>query len=452
MSVLVILAATALLITFLGFFLRVDWIRWLATLGFAGALLAQLLSWNHTQVLFEGLYVYNAFSQGVTLAILVGALLTVLVGQRYMRQGDHEQFEYYALLAFAILGAHVMSATDNLVVMLIGIELLSIPFYVLAGFRRDLASYEASLKYFLLGAVASGVLLYGIVLHYGAVQSFSVAVAGHGTLYAVALSMILVGLGFKASLAPFQWWVPDVYQGSPTPVTLVMATGVKAAAFAALARVIVGAGLGGPWSVLLAVMVVLTLLYGNLAALAQSEAKRVLAYSSVAHAGYLAVALFGPNPGPALGYYLLAYTLSTGLAFAVLSLMDKGEGVPYGNLHGLIYRSPLLGIVWAVAMLSLAGIPPFMGFWAKYLVFVEAVKGGAYGLVIFALVTSVVAAYYYLKLLSLATFTKPGQLEKPQAGTAARLTLGATAFVVLLIGVLPNLGYSLFSGASNLLH
>ncbi|AEB11269.1 NADH-quinone oxidoreductase subunit N [Marinithermus hydrothermalis] len=450
MSVLITLLLTALLATFAGFVMPSSEVRRVSGIGFALALVFLGVNWGEDQVLFNGLYVFDAFARGITLVVLLAALMAVLVGTRYLAATQAERFEYYALLGYAVLGAHVIGATTNLVVMLIGIEILSIPLYVLAGFRRDLESYEASVKYFLLGAAASGILFYGIVLHYGATGAFTVGAAGEGLLYFAAMALILTGLGFKVALVPFQWWTPDVYQGSPTPVTLFMASGVKAAAFAALARVLVGSGLEGPWGALFALMVALTVLFGNLAALVQNEAKRVLAYSSIAHAGYAALALLGPDAGPALGYYLFAYAISTGLAFGVLSVVDEGKGVPYGALRGLLQRAPLLGVGWVFAMLSLAGIPPFVGFWAKYLVILEAARGGAYGLVVFALLTSVVAAFYYLRLLALAAFSAPASMEVPAARSGARFALVVAAGLVVLLGLWAGLGFGLFANAAAL--
>jgi NADH-quinone oxidoreductase subunit N len=284
------------------------------------------------------------------------------------------------------------------------------------------------LKYFLLGALAAAFFLYGTALHYGATGSLLAGTPGEGPLYALALGLLLVGLGFKVALAPFHFWTPDVYQGSPTPVVLFMATGVKAAAFAALLRVV------GPGALdALALLIALSVLLGNLAALGQKEAKRLLAYSSIAHAGYMALALYTGN-ATALGFYLLTYVLATGLAFAVLSEVSP-DRVPLERLKGLFHRDPLLGLGLFVASLSLLGLPPLAGFWGKYLVFTEAAKAGQWGLLVLALITSAVSAYYYLGL-GLAVFQK-GEAEARPRPLARGVALGV-ALLLILLGLIPG--------------
>jgi len=440
-----ILFLTGLLATLLGVEAPVRWVRWVVRAGLALALGAALFFGAEGQA-FGGLFLYDGFARVAGVVGMVAGLFASLVGARYLERAGMERFEYHALLAYSVFGVQVMAASANLVVILIGLEILSLPLYALAALRYDAKSEEAGLKYFLLGAVASAVMLYGIVLLYGATGSFAVSAVGQGPLYLAGLLLVLAGLFFKASLVPFHWWAPDVYQGAPTPVTLYMATGVKAAAFAALARVVVGAGVGGLAGAVVALVVVLTVFYGNLGALAQSEAKRLLAYSSVAHAGYIALAVFGPNPAPAMGFYLFVYALSTGLAFAVLSQLDAGAGVPFADLKGLIKKSPMLAGVLAISLFSLAGMPPFAGFWGKYLVFVEAARGGQYALVAFALLTAVVAAYYYMKLLALAFFAPADEGGKvPEVPALAAVTLGLVGFLVVALGVFPGLVYGFFN-------
>ena len=448
MSALVVLFLTGALAALGGLWFSERAVRQGVRLGLLLAL--GLLALAPDQTGFGGLLVLDRFARALGGVGIVAALIASFTGTAYLERTGMRAFEYHALLAFSAFGVLAMAASTNLVVILVGLEILSLPLYALAALRYDEKSEEAALKYFLLGAVAAALYFYGLVLHFGATGSFAVDAVGEGPLFAAAMMLLLAGLFFKAAMIPFGWWAPDVYQGAPTPVTLYMAAGVKAAAFAALARVVVGAGLGGVWAAALALAVLLTVVYGNLAALPQGEAKRLLAYSSIAHAGYLALALFGPEPGPALGYYLLAYALSTGLAFAVLAQVDAGEGVPFEKLSGLVRRSPMLAGMLLLALLSLAGLPPLVGFWGKYLAFLEAARGGQYALLVIALLSAVVAGYYYLKLLAVAFFTPSEDAETIEVGPAASFAMGLVAFLILALGFFPGLVYNLFAGAKPL--
>lgn len=415
---LLVLSVFSVALTLLGFFVPVALLKRLTILGLSLGLLALLVTWG--KPFAYGPYQVDGISQVFTLLALLGALWTVgLVRTR--------RFEFHLLILYAATGMHLLASTQNLVLMLVALEALSLPLYALATWRRG-EGLEAALKYFLLGALAAAFFLYGTALHYGATGSLLAGTPGEGPLYALALGLLLVGLGFKVALAPFHFWTPDVYQGSPTPVVLFMATGVKAAAFAALLRV---AAPGVPEA--LTLLIALSVVLGNLAALAQKEAKRLLAYSSIAHAGYMALALYTGN-AQALGFYLLTYVLATGLAFAVLSEVSA-DRVPLESLRGLFHRDPLLGLALLVAALSLLGLPPLAGFWGKYLVFREAAQAGAWGLLVLALLTSAVSAYYYLAL-GLAPFQKgEGQAApRPLARGVALLV----ALFLLLLGLFPG--------------
>lgn len=416
--ILLVLSSFAVALTLLGFFVSVPLFKRLTILGLSLALLSLLFTWGKSFAF--GPYQVDGISQVFTLLALLGALWTVgLVRTR--------RFEFYLLVLYAALGMHLLASTKNLILMLVALEALSLPLYALATWRRG-EGLEAALKYFLLGALAAAFFLYGTALHYGATGSLLAGTPGEGPLYALALGLLLVGLGFKVALAPFHFWTPDVYQGSPTPVVLFMATGVKAAAFAALLRVV------GPGALdALALLIALSVLLGNLAALGQKEAKRLLAYSSIAHAGYMALALYTGNL-QALGFYLLTYVLATGLAFAVLSEISP-DRVPLERVKGLFHQDPLLGLGLFVSSLSLLGLPPLAGFWGKYLVFSEAAKAGAWGLLVLALVTSAVSAYYYLAL-GLAVFQK-GAAEAHPRPLARSVALGV-ALLLILLGLIPG--------------
>ncbi|GAA6756526.1 NADH-quinone oxidoreductase subunit N [Thermus thalpophilus] len=415
---LLVLAAVSVVLTLLGFFVSVPAFKRLTILGLSLGLLALFATWGRPEAF--GPYQVDGVSRVFTLLALLGALWTVgLVRTR--------RFEFYLLVLYAATGMHLLASTKHLVLMLVALEALSLPLYALATWRRG-AGLEAALKYFLLGALAAAFFLYGTALFYGATGSLLAGTPGEGPLYALAVGLLLVGLGFKVALAPFHFWTPDVYQGSPTPVVLFMATGVKAAAFAALLRVVAPASLEA-----LPLLIALSVLLGNLAALSQKEAKRLLAYSSIAHAGYMALALYTGN-AQALGFYLLTYVLATGLAFAVLSEVSPDQ-VPLESLKGLFHKDPLLGLGLFVAALSLLGLPPLAGFWGKYLVFTEAARAGQWGLLVLALLTSAVSAYYYLGL-GLAVFQKGEAMAAPRP--LARSVAFLVALFLLLLGLFPG--------------
>ncbi|WP_027893872.1 NADH-quinone oxidoreductase subunit N [Calidithermus chliarophilus] len=460
MITLYLLGAASVVLTLLGFFVPARVTRWVAV-GSVGATLAYLFfTWGQEQTAFGGLYVVDSVSQGFTMVALLGVLWALILGRT-------EKWEFPLLLVYAATGMHFMASSPNLPVLLVALEVFSLPLYVLATWRRDERGFEAGLKYFLLGALSAAIFLYGIALHFGATGSFNAGAEGSGPLYVTALLLILGALAFKVSLVPFHWWTPDVYQGSPTTVSLMMATAVKAAGFAALVRVL-DVQDQGLWGLGLGALIALTVVFGNLGALAQRESKRLLAYSSIAHAGYVGLGLFSGTGAPAIGFYLLAYALSTGLAFAVLAAVSQGD-VPYERLRGLLYRKPVLGVAMGIGLLSLAGLPPFAGFWGKLLVFLEAARAQQWGLLVLALLTSAVAAYYYLRLFNLLIDRRQEAREEGGAPVAAGLagtpvlsgqgagglslatgrsstaTLVVAAALVVLLGILPGWGYRLFS-------
>ncbi|MCX7741385.1 proton-conducting transporter membrane subunit [Meiothermus sp.] len=397
MLTLYVLVGSSTLLSLLAFAVSREANRVLSVAALVLAGLFALLGWGETVEAFGGLYRLDTLARGLTLVAVLGGLWTLLLG-------PVKKFEFPLLVLYAVTGMHLMASSPNLVVLVIALEIFSLPLYVLSAWQRDEKGFEAGLKYFLLGALGAAVFLYGVALYYGATGSFMAGAAGSGPLYTAALLLILAAFAFKTAMVPFHWWSPDVYQGSPTVVSLFMATAVKAAAFAAMLRIFTPQGLEA-WGVGLAVLVALSALFGNLGALAQTEAKRLFAYSSIANAGYVGLGLFGPTAGVAVPFYLLTYALGTGLIFAVLSTISNQE-VPLDRLRGLWYRRPLLAGALALGVLSVLGLPPLAGFWAKYLVFQEAARAGLYGLVVLALVTSAVGAYYYLRVFFLL-FAQP---------------------------------------------
>ncbi|MGE5761816.1 MAG: NADH-quinone oxidoreductase subunit N [Gemmatimonadota bacterium] len=389
---------------------------------------------------------------------LGAAAVTVFFSFDYLEREQLLAPEYYLLLVFATLGMMLMAGGEDLIVIFLGLELMSVSVYVLAGFdRRSPRAAEAALKYFLLGAFASAFLLYGVALAYGAtgttnltligVQVSSLGLQG-SPLLLIGLGLLLVGFGFKVAAVPFHMWAPDVYDGAPTPVTGFMATAVKAAAFAALARVLFEAfAATASWSAIVTGLAVLTMIVGNLVALAQHSLKRMLAYSSVAHAGYLLVAVAaGPPPSQgtaAVLFYLAAYGLTTVAAFALLAAKGRhGESdVQIDDLAGLSTDRPWLAFALAVCMLSLLGFPGTAGFIGKWYILAAAVAGGKAWLAALLVLASVVSAGYYLPVI-MAMYMR--QTPFPAAHAGMRLgRLGAAALAVcvaavLYFGVRPN--------------
>lgn len=366
---------------------------------------------------FADTLIRDRLSVGIQLILVIGTALIVLFSEPYLREKRIPFGEFYPLILWSTSGAMLMASTTNLLVIFVGLEILSISLYVMAGLSRDQeSSNEAALKYFLLGAFASGFLLYGISMFYGATGTldlggFMAAWTKGGatthTLLAFGLALILVGLSFKASFFPFQQWTPDVYQGAPTNVTAFMATGSKVAAFAALYRVLEAAyPLKHIWLPALSLVAALTILYGNFVALLQKDVKRILGYSSIAQAGYVLVALIahGAMPdqiGPdTVLYFLLGYTLTTIGAFSIVGLgaRDGREFNTLEDLNGLVRRSPLAAWSLAIFMASLLGILPSPGLFGKALIFLDAIRAGLTPLAIVLAIGSIASGYYYLAI------------------------------------------------------
>ncbi|HYM79882.1 MAG TPA: NADH-quinone oxidoreductase subunit N [Candidatus Limnocylindria bacterium] len=364
--------------------------------------------------LFEGMFVHDGFTVFFTLLFCGITALAILQSWDYLKRTRLHRAEYYPLLLSATLGMIVMAASSDLITIFLGLELMSLALYVLVGFRRSqLESSEASLKYFLLGAFASGFLLYGIALLYGATGTTQLARIAQFLGDSAALKsplvlagglLLLVGFAFKVAAVPFHMWTPDAYEGAPTTVTGYMSAGAKAAGFAALLRIVIVAldGVQADWRPILTWMAILTMTVGNVTALLQTNLKRMLAYSSIAHAGYVLVALVagGTDGASAALFYLAVYSLMNLGAFGLLALLGRQgeERVLISDLAGLGFRQPLLAIAMTVFMLSLGGIPPTAGFMGKVYVFGVAVKAGLIPLVVVGVLNSVVSIFYYLRV------------------------------------------------------
>jgi NADH-quinone oxidoreductase subunit N len=372
---------------------------------------------------------------------------------------ERVQTEVYPLASFAVGGMMLFTAANDLLIMFVALEVLSLPLYLMSGLarRRRLLSQEAAVKYFLLGAFASAFFLYGLALVYGATGSIQLAdirtaaaTGGTDTLLVLGLSMLIVGLMFKASVAPFHTWTPDVYQGAPTSVTAFMAAATKVAAFGAILRLLyVAFGTADwTWRPLIYGLAIVSMVVGAVLGLTQTDVKRLLAYSSIAHAGFLLTGVIGLGAGgsgsglPATMFYLLTYGLTTLGAFAVVTLVREGDGeaTHLSQWAGLAQRSPLTAALMTFFLLALAGIPLTSGFTAKFAVFRAAIEVGAWPLAVVALVASAVAAFYYLRLVVLMYFSDPAP-DGPTVGVAGLPTttvLAASAAATLVLGIAPG--------------
>jgi NADH-quinone oxidoreductase subunit N len=405
---------------------------------------------------FGGMLMVDGFATFFRVLVLVVGILTILPSYRFLARQDAETSEYHALLIFSIAGQCMMAAANDLIIVFIGLEISSIASYVLAGyFRDDKRSNEAALKYFLLGSFATAFFLYGVALIYGSTGSVNLTsvravISGQNApspvFLGVAAALMFVGLGFKVSAAPFQIWAPDVYQGAPTPVAAFLSAGPKAAAFAVFLRIFMTAfePIGGMWEPLVWGSALLSMTIGNFAALMQTNIKRMLAYSSIAHAGYVMVALTARSQvGTAAAmFYLAAYALMNIGAFAVVSYLS-GRGERYQNIEdfsGLAQKQPLTAAMFSIFLLSLIGVPLTGGFFGKFYIFKAALESHLVWLTVLGLLNSAVAAYYYLRILVMMYMREPGEAvdnaEPLSPGLRAALILPALG--TLLLGIFPT--------------
>lgn len=427
----------------------------LAAVGLAIALGFVLASSGSTILGFNQMVVLDGFASFMQVLFLVSGMAAVALAYDYIQRMNINHGEFYVLMMFSIAGMMLMSQAYNLLMVFLALELLSIPLYVLVGFARThLESEEASLKYFLLGAFASGFVLYGTALVFSATGQLdfvgiaAVVKAGsaNSVLFLIGAALLLVGFGFKIAAVPFQMWTPDVYQGAPTPVTAFMSVAVKAAGFAALMRVflVLFPSLSEHLTPILWVMAALTMIVGNIVALAQNNIKRMLAYSAIAHAGYILMAFVAYGNGEVVRntvaatlFYLVAYGLTSFGAWALVVVIEReyGKGILLDDLAGIGKHYPWLGVAMLVFMLSFAGVPLTMGFWGKFYLFRTAVQAGYIGLAIIGLLTSVASAYYYLRVV-VYMFMKPGE-PKLQINPWVSFVIGVAALAVLLLSLIP---------------
>ena len=425
----------------------------LAGVAAAAAASFDLWGWEGGPTALAGSVAVDRFGVIVRLLLLGVAAIGLLLGHHYFERTGESRIEFYALLLFATAGMTLFAVSADLIVAFLALEILSLSLYVLTGLSTRLGSIEGAMKYFLLGAFSSAFFLFGVAMAYGASGSTrlaGVANALSGRTGSVALGLAAVGLlavgfAFKVSAVPFHMWTPDVYQGAPTAVTAFMSAGTKVAAFAALMRVfnVAFQPLGWDWQPVVWVLAALSIVAGSVLAIAQTDIKRMLAYSSISHAGFVLLGLTatGEEGISAALFYLIAYAVTVIGAFGVVMVVSsRGErSTSLAAYAGLGRRSPVAAALLSLFLLSLAGIPPTVGFVAKVRVFIAATEAGFWPLVLIGVLMSVVAAYFYLRVIVLMFMREPEEDTAPDETLLPRLTLAIPAVAVVVLGVFPGL-------------
>jgi NADH-quinone oxidoreductase subunit N len=444
---------------------RKGWTALLAALGLIVSLALAIVRVGKPTTAFNGMLISDGFSSFLIILFLSSGLAGIVLAYDYLKRMDIEKGEYYSLLLFSISGMVLMPMANDLIVVFLALELLSIPLYVLAGFARpQVESEEASLKYFLMGAFAGSFVVFGIALAFGATGTTNLtgifasigASIANLPLLVVGAALLLVGFGFKVAAVPFHMWTPDVYHGAPTAVTAFMSVGAKAAGFAALLRIFVSAfpQLSTDLTMVLWTLSALTMFLGNVVAIAQKNIKRMLAYSSIAHAGYILMALV-PYGNSAVSsdtvsaalFYLVAYALTSFGAWAVVIALEKkeGKGLELDDYAGLSRKYPLLAASMAIFMLSFTGVPPTLGFMGKFYLFRTVIEGGYLGLALIGVFTSLISAYYYLRVIVIM-YMREGEPEARKEFWV-QFTAAFTAVLVVLLTIFAQPLLSLASQA-----
>lgn len=468
MLTLVILSLLGIFVMISGLFdINKTAVVYIIKAGLLGAFAVNVLDWNKDQSYFNDMLLINNYAVGFIGFAILTTLLLFFLSEVFSNGVKHYLTEHYTLILFSLVGLVCMIAYNNLVMLFIGIEILSVSLYILAGSRkRDPRSNEAALKYFLLGSFATGILLLGITLIYGDTGSFHLKAISNfiafnpsnvPPLASIGVILLLIALSFKVSIAPFHFWTPDVYEGSPTFVTAFMATVVKSVGFAAILKLF---GLtflplminqfGNPsvLSITISILAALTITIGGISAVYQVNIKRLLAYSSVSNAGYLLVAVLvsGSNAPSTVLYYATAYSLASLAIFGVvMAVRGQGDDDSIESLNGLIKTNPFLAVVLGLALSSLAGIPLTAGFFGKFYILYAAAKGVYFWLAILALANAVIGIYYYYKIVISAFFKEPAITTKSvEISLVYKLTLGLISVLVLVLGIYPSLVYDIF--------
>ena len=428
---------------------------WLAQIGLLSALTANTLTITRTtEMLFNGMFIREPMAVVLKSFVLTTVIIVLVYSRDYLRQRRLMSGEYFMLALVAVLGMMVLISAGNLLLVYLGLELLSLSLYSMVAMHRDsLAASEAAMKYFVLGAIASGMLLYGMSMLYGITGSLDLAqisagvaaMAGGKLLAVFALVFIVAGVAFKLGVVPFHMWIPDVYQGAPTSVTLFIATAPKIAAFAMAIRLFVHAlgPLSVDWQQMLIVLSIASMAIGNIVAISQTNLKRMLAYSTIAHMGFLLLGILSATPAGLSGamFYAIVYALMSMGAFGVIILLGSGdsESDQLEDFRGLSRRSPWFAMIMLILMFAMAGVPPFAGFWAKWFVLKEVVAAGHTWLAELAVGFSVIGAYYYLRIVRLMYFDSSEHNLPIVASGDLRFALSINGLAVLALGLMPGL-------------
>jgi len=453
MNSIIILSALGLATMFAGIYANKKILLPMVLLGLLAVIVVNTIDWDTNKHYYNDMLSFDNYSIVFTNLILVVTFLIFLLSGNYFKDHREHLEDNYAIILFTVVGAVLMVSFSNLVMLFIGIETLSISLYILAGSKKNsLASNEASLKYFLMGSFATGFLLFGIVLLYGACGTFNLSGitsyvvtnnAGLPAIFYVGILLIMIGLAFKVSIVPFHFWTADVYDGSPTIITAFMATVVKIAGFAAFFRLFFTCfvSVSDHFIPVLSILAVCTMFLGNITAVYQKNFKRMLAYSSIAHAGYMLLAVIAMKNQSfmAILLYTAAYSFATITAFTVLIMMKSANGNDaIENFNGLSKKSPFVAFAITLSMLSLAGIPITAGFFAKYYIFSTVISEGHTWLVVIAILNSAIGVFYYFRII-IAVYFKQGEANFISPDFAYKAVLIITAIATLLLGILPGL-------------
>jgi NADH-quinone oxidoreductase subunit N len=452
MITLIIISVLPIVLLYLGLYKAQKALLPVTIIGLLAALGAAVTQWNTSAVpIYNGMMLFNNFSVAFSVVSIVSTILILLLSKGYFERISDHIAEYYAIILFSLAGVIVMVSYHNLTMLFIGIEIMSVSLYILAGIRKkDFASNEAALKYFLMGAFSTGFLLFGITLIYGASGSFDLDairdwIVTHprsiDPLFYTGILLIIIGLCFKVGAAPFHFWTPDVYEGAPSLITLFMSTVVKVAGFAAFLRLFSACfiTIAGFWTPVLLVITIVTLFIGNITALYQQSFKRMMAFSSISHAGYLlfAIVALGAGSANSIFVYATAYSIASIIAFGGLILVRQQTGSDnFEGFNGLAKNNPFLAFVLTVSMLSLAGIPLTAGFIGKFFMFTGALSHYNTLLVIVAVVNAIISIFYYFRII-IAMYFRSAERAQVEVPVYYKFVLGFSAIVTIVIGVYP---------------
>jgi NADH-quinone oxidoreductase subunit N len=454
MNTIILISVLPLVLLYLGLYKAKNALLPVTVIGLVAALVLAVVQWNDgAEPIYSGMLLFDNFSIAFSALTILSTILILLLSKGYFEKISSHVAEYYALILFALAGIIVMVSYNNLTMLFIGIEIMSVSLYILAGIKKnDYASNEAALKYFLMGAFSTGFLLFGITLIYGSSGSFGLEAIrdyvithprGIDPLFYTGIMLIVVGLCFKVGAAPFHFWTPDVYEGSPTLITTFMSTVVKTAGFAAFLRLFMAsfAPLSDFWVPVLVVISIITLFIGNITALYQQSFKRMLAFSSISHAGYLlfAIIALGATSANAVFMYTAAYSIASIIAFGSLILVQQQtDSENFESFNGLAAKNPFLALVLTIAMLSLAGIPLTAGFIGKFYIFNSALSQYQVWLVIIAVVNAIISIFYYFRVI-IAMYFRTAERTEVVVPTYYTFVLGFSAIATIVIGLYPSL-------------